>query len=252
MTQSSRLAAGPRMTSSVMGLLLASCAFFFLLSGEGLSGLFLLHAGLMLTAWCLCIPFGVLIARYFKVTRQQDFPAELDNYFWWNWHRWLQYLGVAFSTAGYGVMVAMNGFGIQTLHSKIGIVIVILGWCQVISAWARGSKGGPTDTQMHGDHFNMTPRRRAFEIIHKSAGWIAVLGAVAAAATGIELGGLSVYWHAGLMALTLGYLVTARYFHAQKRYVPTYMAIWGKSGPEKSATLSDISHTSVSAPKLRN
>jgi hypothetical protein len=252
MTAPASFAAGPSMRFIVTGLMLASGAVFFLLSREGLTGLFLLHAGLMLTAWCLLVPSGVLIARYFKVTRQQDFPAELDNYFWWNWHRGLQYLGVALSTAGYGAMVAINGFGFQTLHSKIGIVIVMLGWCQVISAWVRGSKGGPTDTQMRGDHFDMTPRRRVFEIFHKSAGWIAVLGAVAAAETGIGLGGLSVYWHAGLVALALGYLATARYFHVQKRHVPTYVAIWGKSGPEKYATRPALSHTPVSAPEYRN
>lgn len=252
MTEPASFAVGPRMTFIVIGLLLASALVFFLLSRDGLSGLFLLHAGLMLTAWCLLIPVGVLIARYFKVTRQQDFPAELDNNFWWNWHRGLQYLGVALSTLGFGAMVALNGFGLETLHSKIGIVIVMLGWCQLLSAWTRGSKGGPTDTQMRGDHFDMTPRRHAFEIFHKSSGWAAVLGAIAAAATGIELGGLSIYWHVGLAVLTLGYLVTARHFHAQHRHVTTYLAIWGKSGPEISAALSDAAHDSMSAPKFRN
>ena len=139
MAAQASFAAGPRMTCIVIGLLLASGAIFFFLSLEGLSGLFLLHAGLMLIAWCLCIPVGVLIARYFKVTRQQNFPAELDNHFWWNWHRGLQYLGVALSTFGFWAMVVLNGFGTETLHSKIGIVIVILGWCQLISGWARGS-----------------------------------------------------------------------------------------------------------------
>lgn len=240
------------MRFTVFGLVLASGAVFILLSREGLSGLFLLHAGLMLTAWCLCIPFGVLIARYFKVTRQQDFPAQLDNNYWWNWHRGLQYIGVALSTLGFGAMVALNGFGLETLHSKIGIVIVILGWCQLLSAWVRGSKGGPTDTQMRGDHFDMTPRRYAFEIFHKSSGWMAVLGAIAAAVTGIELGGLSVYWHVGLAVLTLGYLLGARHFHAQHRHVSTYLAIWGKMGPEETATLSDAAQSAMHGQKLRH
>jgi hypothetical protein len=251
-TEPASFAVGPRMTFIVIGLLLASALVFFLLSRDGLSGLFLLHAGLMLTAWCLLIPVGVLIARYFKVTRQQDFPAELDNYFWWNWHRWLQYLGVAFSTAGYGAMVAMNGFGVQTLHSQMGLVIVVLGWCQVLSAWMRGSKGGPTDTQMRGDHFDMTPRRRAFEVFHKSLGWMAVLGALATAVTGIELGGLSGYWHMALVIVTIGHLLAARHFHTQNRHVPTYVAIWGKTGPEKSATLSDDAHADMRAPTSPN
>lgn len=246
------LYAGPRMTPVVTGLLLATGAVFYLLAHAGLSGLYLLHAGLMLTAWCLIVPLGVLIARYFKVTRQQDFPAELDNNFWWNWHRALQYLGVAISTVGYGAMVALNGLAAGSLHSRIGLVIVVLGWCQLISAWARGSKGGPTDTQMRGDHYDMTPRRRAFEIFHKSIGWLAVIGAVSAAATGIELAGLPGYWQAALAVLVFGYLLAAWLFHVQRRHVSTYLAIWGRAEPEHGEFQADREIAPGPALKLRD
>ena len=54
----------------------------------------------------------------------------------------------------------------------------------MLGGWSRGSKGGPTDVQLRGDHLDMPPRHIAFERGHKTLGY-AVL---AAAASAIGLG----------------------------------------------------------------
>lgn len=40
----------------------------------------------MVVAWGVLLPLGILIARFFKVTPRQRWPAELDNKFWWYSH----------------------------------------------------------------------------------------------------------------------------------------------------------------------
>ena len=37
------------------------------------------HARLMVLGWAVLLPVGVLVARFYKVTPQQDWPRELDN-----------------------------------------------------------------------------------------------------------------------------------------------------------------------------
>ena len=66
------------------------------------------------------------------------------------------------------------------VHAWLGWGVVAAGGLQVLRGWSRGSKGGPTDVQLRGDHFDMTPRRIAFERGHKTLGY-AVLAAAAAA-----------------------------------------------------------------------
>lgn len=60
-----------------------------------------LHGVMMALTWLLLLPGGVLIARFFKVTKSQDWSNELDNRFWWNNHRWLNYGGISLATLGF-------------------------------------------------------------------------------------------------------------------------------------------------------
>ena len=55
------------------------------------------HGRLMVLAWGILLPLGVLIARYFKVAPRQNWPAELDNRLWWHAHLSLQWFGVVLS-----------------------------------------------------------------------------------------------------------------------------------------------------------
>ena len=48
------------------------------------------HGRLMVLAWAVLLPVGVLVARFFKVMPGQDWPLRLDNKSWWHAHRLLQ------------------------------------------------------------------------------------------------------------------------------------------------------------------
>ena len=70
------------------------------------------HGRLMVLAGAVLFPVGVMLARYYKVTRRQSWPRELDNRFWWNGHQIAQYLGIGLMTAAAGILwMACSGGG---------------------------------------------------------------------------------------------------------------------------------------------
>ena len=211
------------------GLGLALC------SATGLPAALAAHAALMITAWGVMMPAGAIVARYFKVTPRQNFPAELDNPFWWRWHRVLQYGAVALSTTGLVVVLSATGGRFDTLHGRLGLVAMTLAWLQVASAAMRGAKGGPTDrradprepTTWRGDHYDMSRRRLLFEGWHKRAGWVAVALAGITILLGIDLAGAPV-WLVLLVAGMQGGAVLVTIDSALRgRWVDTYAALWG-------------------------
>lgn len=214
-----------------LALLAASALTFTLLWSQGLSGLLLLHAGAMFTAWGLLIPAGTLVARYFKITPQQDFPRELDNQFWWNWHRVLQMAGVCISTVGFAAITISNGFNLTTNHNVLGFCVFMFGWCQILSGIFRGSKGGPTEVDMRGDHFDMTLYRRSFELVHKSLGWFSLALGCVAIFTGLDLAGMPLWVSLAAGTMLAGFLAMGIFFECQGRHVSTYLAIWGIPEP---------------------
>jgi hypothetical protein len=190
-----------------------------------------IHAGLMIYAWGILLPVGSTIARYFKVTGDQDFPREIDNHFWWTWHRLFQTAGMVLATLGALVVHAAGTSGFASWHSRIGASVLLLGWLQVIAALLRGTMGGPTDATLRGDHYDMTRRRLVFEALHKTIGWITLGLAGAALVSG------AVFTDApDLVLVALGILIGAhllaifRFAHAG-RWVDTYRAIWGHAAP---------------------
>jgi hypothetical protein len=105
--------------------------------------------------------------------------------------------------------------------------VLVLGWTQMLGGILRGSKGGPTDRQMAGDHYDMSRWRMVFERMHKGLGWLAiglsvvviVLGLLAADAPRWMLTTLLAWW---LVLCSVG-------MHLQRRgcCIDTYQAIWG-------------------------
>jgi hypothetical protein len=202
------------------------------LSGAGVHHLpdrLVWHARSMVAAWAVLLPVGVLAARYFKVTPRQDWPRVLDNRIWWHAHRGLQYLGMALTFVG--TSLAWNqgaqAGALAAWHHWLGWSVVALGAGQLISAWARGSKGGPTAPSMRGDHYDMTAHRRWFERLHKGLGWLALALAVVVIATGLVtadaprwMAGVLVSWWLLLAGLTWRW-------QRQGRCIDTYQAIWG-------------------------
>ncbi len=187
------------------------------------------HARLMVLAWAILVPLGVIAARYYKVTPMQDWPRVLDNRAWWNAHRALQYGGALLMLAG--AALAWNGAApassVGTLHGYLGWAVVALGALQLASAWLRGSKGGPTDHQMRGDHYDMTAHRLWFERIHKTCGWAAVGVAVLTILVGLWAADAPRWMAVVLAAWWLALLAWGVGLERAGRHIDTYQAIWG-------------------------
>lgn len=187
------------------------------------------HARLMVVGWSVVLPLGVGVARFFKVTPGQDWPRVLDNPWWWRWHVRGQSLGVAL------VMLALafafgRGEGADATaraHHLVGWTLASIAATQVLGALLRGSKGGPTAPTLRGDHYDMTLRRRMFEAVHKSLGWLSLPLVILGTSLGLILADaprwmpllIGLWW----AALGLAFAV----LQIRSRRIATYQAIWG-------------------------
>jgi hypothetical protein len=187
------------------------------------------HARSMVLGWGILLPLGALAARYFKITPHQRWPEQLDNKAWWHTHRWLQWAGVGAMTLG-AALAWGRGEGASVaaqVHAWAGWALVVAGWVQVAYGLGRGSKGGPTDVQPHGDHYEMTAHRLHFERVHKSLGWLAVLAAVGVLGLGLYVADAPRWMAAALAAWWLLLASLAGHWQRQGRCIDTYQAIWG-------------------------
>ena len=189
------------------------------------------HARIMVAAWAVLLPLGALAARYFKVMPNQDFPRAIDNRAWWHAHRLLQYGGVVLMLVG--VFLAWNKGSQSSVvaiwHGYLGWCVIALGTLQVVAAWTRGSKGGPTDAQMRGDHYDMTTHRLWFEAIHKTGGWLAVALAIVTICFGLWAADAPRWMALMLTAWWVVLLIFSVRMQRAKRCIDTYQAIWGLS-----------------------
>jgi hypothetical protein len=105
--------------------------------------------------------------------------------------------------------------------------VLAFGFVQFLAGWLRGTKGGPSEPQMRGDHYDMTTHRLIFEYVHKSVGYLALGLAAGTILTGLWTANAP-YWMwlmLGLWWLVL--LAAALVLQARGRYVGSYQAIWG-------------------------
>lgn len=186
------------------------------------------HARLMVLAWGVLLPVGALMARYFKVLPSQNWPAVLDNQWWWRGHLTLQWSGMVLASAGVYLIFSQAQHSPWGLfHSSAGWVLMLMAWMQMVGGLLRGSKGGPTALQPRGDHYDMTPHRAWFERVHKFLGWACVLGAVAVLVTGLLLADAPRWMPLTLGLWWLSLLGLAWRWQRQGRCIDTYQAIWG-------------------------
>lgn len=187
------------------------------------------HARCMVLAWGTLLPVGVLVARFFKVLPGQNWPQVLDHKAWWHAHRLLQWSGVAVMALGLWLVWGQSGAAgnLTQLHRWMGWLVCAIGVFQVLGALARGSKGGPTDIKMHGDHYDMTVRRLTFERLHKGLGWLAVLAAVAVIVSGLVMADAPRWMAVVLIAWWLALVVLFVRLQRAGRCIDTYQAIWG-------------------------
>jgi hypothetical protein len=186
------------------------------------------HGRLMTLAWGVLIPLGVVIARYFKVTPRQDWPRELDNLLWWHGHLACQYLGGLAMLAGFLVIwLPGAGEGSAWLHRSLGYVVLGFGALQFVAGWLRGSKGGPTDANPRGDHYDMTLRRVVFELVHKTVGYLALAFSAATIMTGLWAANAPIWMPLVMLFWWLLLLGAAVRLQLLGRYKSSYHAIWG-------------------------
>lgn len=184
------------------------------------------HARLMFLAWGVVAPLAVLIARYFKVLPGQDWPRQLDSQFWWRCHWIGQSIVFALSVSA-GLLMIVESAESVNWHGRMGYAVLGLVSMQVVFGYFRGSKGGPGERQLVGDHYLMSPRRRVFEWVHKFCGYLVL----ALAAFTIVFGLWNVNaprWMWLLIVLwwcVLGVAVIA--LQRRGMAIETYQAIWG-------------------------
>jgi hypothetical protein len=185
------------------------------------------HGRLMVAAWSVAIPLGVLLARFGKIWPGQDWPRQVDSSTWWHGHLALQYCGGVLMAVGFACIVGAGRAGQFGVHGLLGYAVLAFGLLQYVAGWLRGSKGGPTEADLRGDHYDMTPRRKLFEHMHKSLGYVALALAASAMASGLQLANAP-RWMA--LALALWWLALVAAFamlQRRGRAVDTYQAIWG-------------------------
>ena len=191
------------------------------------------HARLMVAAWAILLPLGAVAARYFKVTPKQDWPSQLDNRAWWHAHRVLQYAGVVVMLVGTSLVwnlrteTQLMPSTLAACHGYLGWTVVLLGVLQIFSAWLRGSKGGPTEPQLRGDHYDMTRHRLGFEALHKGAGWLSVFLAIITIALGLMVADAPRWMPLAVALWWAGLFSASVYLERSGRCVDTYQAIWG-------------------------
>lgn len=109
--------------------------------------------------------------------------------------------------------------------------MLALALSQFASAALRGTKGGPTspapDGNLRGDHFDMSPRRRRFEHLHKSGGLLAVGLSVVAILTGLWQANAPVWMWGALCLWWLGIGLWVLVLERRVGAFDTYQAIWG-------------------------
>jgi hypothetical protein len=196
------------------------------------------HGRLMVLGMGLLTPPVVIVARFYKVTPQQDWPRHLDNPFWFVTHRrWGHAIG-AIVVAGLGFALAGRAWQFiwGDLHAAAGWIVIVLLAIQILGAWLRGTHGGPVDpftrkrrpsAQWPGDHFSMTRRRIVFEYVHKAAGYSLLAGTFVAIPSGLVTADAPRWMP---IAMALWWLLMFGVFirlQLAGRCVDTYQAIWG-------------------------
>ncbi len=188
------------------------------------------HARSMVVAWAALAPLGVLIARYYKVLPNQDFPKVTNNLFWWRVHLGAQIGALVLSGVGLWLVADVLGPP-ASVHGWLGYTVLAGLMAQVLLGIFRGSKGGPTEVAkgrpLHGDHYDMTRRRLLFERCHKSIGYATIALALVTILVGL--------WHANaprwmwtvLVIWWAGLSAWGSHMQRAGRAVKTYHAIWG-------------------------
>ena len=151
-----------------------------------------LHAGLMLAAWSLLLPFGALIAR-----------CNRKRKWWFKTHRFVQVTGWLIQLGGAGAIVwhkgdaHFQGEGTALLHMYIGAAVTFFGTMQPLNACIRPHPEPRTST------------RACWEFVHVGSGWLAVLGGIANCGLAVWFLSVRHGWGNSLVVVATGALAVA-------------------------------------------
>lgn len=190
------------------------------------------HARVMVMAWGVIAPVAVLVARYFKITPGQHWPARLDNPFWWHVHWKGQVLAILLSGLGLAlILLAPEAHQSAPLHRLLGYLVLGLALIQALSGALRGTKGGPTapaaDGSLAGDHYDMTRRRLIFEAVHKSLGYLLLSAAVLCILLGLWTLNAPRWMWLFICGWWVWLAAAAVWLQLRRGAYDTYQAIWG-------------------------
>lgn len=160
-------------------------------TSTSVSALKILHGASMTLAWGLLAQWGVGMVRFHPSRREGPPPDAGKVATWFALHRNLQAAAVGFALLGFVLAVVMvqghDAPHFDGLHQVVGLVVTILAVLQPIGGLLRPAKKDAAG--------NVTTKRRAFEIGHRSLGALALL-----LGTANIIGG-SLYLSGGLVAL---------------------------------------------------
>ncbi len=200
------------------------------------------HGRIMVLCWGVLLPLGVLAARFFKVMPSQNWPTALDNKTWWKAHLHGQSAAILLACVGVALIwnSASGATSLARWHGYMGWAVMTLGVLQAAAGFARGSKGGPLEPVIRGDHYDMTKRRNIFEHAHKSLGYAALLLALSTVFMGLVVADAPRWM---LLAISLWYsALIAGFIWLQKRgrCIDTYQAIWGSDAAHPGNCIAPI------------
>lgn len=186
------------------------------------------HARIMVIAWSIILPIGVIWARFFKLAPGQQWPQQLDNKIWWYGHLVLQHIGIFLMIPAIWLIWDRELLSHQSgYHAYMGWTIVAFALLQMVGGFLRGSKGGPGEELERGAHFDMTRQRVMFEHIHKRLGYVALLLAAATTFTGLWQANAPRFMWLGLGGWWMLMIGAFFYFQKTREVLDTYQAIWG-------------------------
>lgn len=199
------------------------------------------HGRLMVLAWGMIMPVGILIARFFKVMPGQNWPHEVGNSFWFIYHRMLGYIAALTTIAASGLLVMTQGYvtPFENVHALTGWLILALVLLIIAGTWLRGSHGGPINPftreqvppeKWFGDHFNMTRRRVVFEHTHKYGSYGIVILSLFALFSGLQHADAPRWMWIALVLWFVAVFIAGAILQAKGKCLDTYQAIWGPSG----------------------
>jgi hypothetical protein len=113
------------------------------------------------------------------------------------------------------------------MHAAMGYAVLAFGALQFLAGWLRGSKGGPTEADIRGDHYDMTFRRVVFEHVHKSVGYLALGLAAVTILTGLWAANAPRWMWLAVGGWWLLLLAASLRLQSLGRHVSSYHAIWG-------------------------